>query len=253
MPPSQPRTKPKALNFGLLRARGELITIYDAEDRPEPLQLRRAVVAFSRAVPRRRMPPGEARVPQPPSEPAHLVVCDRVPVLVRILHCRRSPAATPRCRWAAPPCTCAARCWSEIGGWDPFNVTEDCDLGVRSVPHGVSDRVPQFDDVRGSQQRSHQLDQAALALVQGLRADLAGAHASSAPSLARARWPRGFCGFNMLVGATTLTALLNPVFWALTLTWFFAHPTVHPEHLPVLGLLPGAGLDDRRQFPRSVR
>ena len=46
IPPSQPRTKPKACNVGLRHARGEFCVIYDAEDRPEPDQLRKAVAAF---------------------------------------------------------------------------------------------------------------------------------------------------------------------------------------------------------------
>ncbi|MFC7111713.1 glycosyltransferase [Nonomuraea rubra] len=52
VPPSTPRTKPKACNLGLARARGEFVVVYDAEDRPEPDQLRKAVLAF-RALPGR--------------------------------------------------------------------------------------------------------------------------------------------------------------------------------------------------------
>ena len=48
VPPAQPRTKPKACNFGLFYSTGEIVTIYDAEDLPEPLQLRRVAVAFAR-------------------------------------------------------------------------------------------------------------------------------------------------------------------------------------------------------------
>jgi nitrite reductase/ring-hydroxylating ferredoxin subunit len=46
-PPGKPRTKPRALNIGLFHARGELLVIYDAEDRPEPDQLRKAAAAFA--------------------------------------------------------------------------------------------------------------------------------------------------------------------------------------------------------------
>jgi cellulose synthase/poly-beta-1,6-N-acetylglucosamine synthase-like glycosyltransferase len=46
VPSCQPRTKPKALNYALPSARGEFVVIYDAEDRPEPGQLRRALGAF---------------------------------------------------------------------------------------------------------------------------------------------------------------------------------------------------------------
>ncbi len=45
-PQEGPRTKPKALNAALLFARGTFTVVYDAEDRPEPDQLRRAVDMF---------------------------------------------------------------------------------------------------------------------------------------------------------------------------------------------------------------
>ena len=48
VPPGLPQTKPKACNVGLFFARGEFVTIYDAEDEPEPDQLKKAVVAFRR-------------------------------------------------------------------------------------------------------------------------------------------------------------------------------------------------------------
>jgi len=46
-----PRTKPKALNYALPLARGDYLVIYDAEDRPEPDQLRKAVAAFREGPP----------------------------------------------------------------------------------------------------------------------------------------------------------------------------------------------------------
>ena len=46
IPAGHPRTKPKACNYGLPFCRGEFVTIYDAEDIPEPDQLRKAVLAF---------------------------------------------------------------------------------------------------------------------------------------------------------------------------------------------------------------
>lgn len=51
VPPGGPRTKPKAANYALAFARGDYLVIYDAEDRPEPDQLRKAVATF-RASPR---------------------------------------------------------------------------------------------------------------------------------------------------------------------------------------------------------
>jgi hypothetical protein len=51
VPPLGPRTKPKALAFALPLARGEFVTLYDAEDRPHPQQLRQAYAAFASSGP----------------------------------------------------------------------------------------------------------------------------------------------------------------------------------------------------------
>ena len=51
VPDGQPRTKPKACNVGLQFARGEFLVIFDAKDRPDPDQLRRAAAAFAAAGP----------------------------------------------------------------------------------------------------------------------------------------------------------------------------------------------------------
>ncbi|HVU22279.1 MAG TPA: glycosyltransferase, partial [Rhizomicrobium sp.] len=48
VPPSLPRTKPKALNYALRSARGEYLVVYDAEDRPEPDQLLKSIALFRR-------------------------------------------------------------------------------------------------------------------------------------------------------------------------------------------------------------
>ena len=47
VPDSQPKTKPKACNYGLQLATGKYCVIFDAEDRPDPDQLKKALIAFS--------------------------------------------------------------------------------------------------------------------------------------------------------------------------------------------------------------
>lgn len=51
VPACLPRTKPKALNYGLALARGSHIVVYDAEDVPDPQQLRMAAALFASAAP----------------------------------------------------------------------------------------------------------------------------------------------------------------------------------------------------------
>ena len=49
IPPGPPQTKPRSCNAGLLLAKGDLIVIYDAEDRPDPGQLRVVAAQFAAA------------------------------------------------------------------------------------------------------------------------------------------------------------------------------------------------------------
>jgi glycosyltransferase XagB len=46
VPPGGPRTKPKALTYALSFVRADYVVVFDAEDRPEPGQLRQAAAAF---------------------------------------------------------------------------------------------------------------------------------------------------------------------------------------------------------------
>ncbi len=49
VPDGHPKGKPKACNYGLIHARGEFVVIFDAEDIPEPDQLRKVLIAFARS------------------------------------------------------------------------------------------------------------------------------------------------------------------------------------------------------------
>jgi cellulose synthase/poly-beta-1,6-N-acetylglucosamine synthase-like glycosyltransferase len=136
VPPGAPQTKPRALNFGLAQARGELVTIYDAEDDPDPFQLREAASRFA-------------------ADGTGRLACLQAPLRIR----RRG-----RCGHAAPfldrqfaveyaglfevalPALARlglpfplggtsnhfrAEVLRAVAGWDAWNVTEDADLGFR--------------------------------------------------------------------------------------------------------------------------
>ncbi|MBU2607379.1 MAG: glycosyltransferase [Alphaproteobacteria bacterium] len=101
LPPGPPRAKPRALNYGLARARGAYIVVYDAEDCPDPRQLRDAVAAFARGpsslAPFRRPSWGRRK---------GAAGCRRsgrwnMPSSSDV-SCQRSPVSACRSRWAAP-------------------------------------------------------------------------------------------------------------------------------------------------------
>ena len=137
VPNSLPKTKPKACNYGMSvpGLRGEMITIYDAEDIPDPLQLRRAAVAFRRA-------PDDVGCLQ-----ARLgYFNERQNLLTRWFSLEYDQwfgamlPAVEQARCVVPlggtSSHLPARIWREVGGWDEHNVTEDADLGVRLARHG---------------------------------------------------------------------------------------------------------------------
>ena len=145
VPKGLPRTKPRACNHGLERARGEFLVIYDAEDRPEPQQLKKAVSIFRRLENSRR---------------GKRVVCLQA----------KLNYYNPRQNWLTKFFTLEYTQWfdlflpglhalrvpiplggtsnhfrtetlKELGGWDPFNVAEDCDLGMRLYKRGFKTAV----------------------------------------------------------------------------------------------------------------
>src|SRR5262249_39426187 len=129
-PPCQPRTKPRALNVGLQEAHGQYIVIYDAEDRPEPDQLRKAIAGF------RELPEHvvclQARLNfynRYQSFLARLFSVDYAAWYDQMLPgLTRTHAFIPL---GGTSNHFRVEVLRQIGGWDPFNVTEDCDLGAR--------------------------------------------------------------------------------------------------------------------------
>ncbi len=130
VPAMAPRTKPKALTYALAGARGEFLTIYDAEDRPHPQQLREAYHAF------RLGPPDLACLQSP------LVVDNAGESWISAIFAleysalfRRLLPALGFYRLPLPLGGTSNHFKTALlkasGGWDPYNVTEDADLGMR--------------------------------------------------------------------------------------------------------------------------
>ncbi len=135
VPAGQPQTKPKALAYTLPLCRGTYVVVYDAEDRPDPLQLREAFSIFKSGTP-------DLACLQAP-----LVIHNNTESwLSRMFAIEYSalfdgliPALA---RWKTPvPLGGTSNHFrravlDSIGGWDPHNVTEDADLGVRLARAG---------------------------------------------------------------------------------------------------------------------
>ncbi|MGL4728584.1 MAG: glycosyltransferase family 2 protein, partial [Bosea sp. (in: a-proteobacteria)] len=135
VPPGEPRTKPRALNAGLMEARGEFVTIFDAEDIPEPGQLRLAASLLAAA-------PRDTACLQ-----ARLAIDnDRQNLLTRFFALEYAglfDVINPGLTRSRLPFLIGGtsnhfriEALRAVGGWDAWNVTEDADLAIRLVRAG---------------------------------------------------------------------------------------------------------------------
>lgn len=135
-PPGAPRTKPRACNVALDRARGELVVIYDAEDRPDPNQLREAAARFAAASTLLACLQAPLRIePDRRFLPAQFALEYALQFEVLQPALARFGAPFPLGGTSNHFRTSVLR---EVGGWDAYNVTEDADLGFRLARGGYS-------------------------------------------------------------------------------------------------------------------
>jgi cellulose synthase/poly-beta-1,6-N-acetylglucosamine synthase-like glycosyltransferase len=140
VPPEGPSTKPKALNVGLALATGELLVIYDAEDRPEPDQLRIVASLFAEA--------DESLACVQAALNYHNARFNLLSRLFTLEYSQWFDYLLPGLEaWGLPiPLGGTSnhfrtRTLRSLGGWDPFNVTEDADLGIRAAVKGFAVRT----------------------------------------------------------------------------------------------------------------
>ena len=130
VPRGRPKTKPRALNYALQDARGALVAVFDAEDTPDRDQLRLAALAFVRGGPRLACVQARLAVSNPDDS-----FFSRQFTLEYAALFRGLLPALDHLRLPIPLGGTSNHFRRDVllkcGGWDPFNVTEDADLGIR--------------------------------------------------------------------------------------------------------------------------
>lgn len=130
VPDGKPRTKPRACNYGLMQTTGTYVVIFDAEDVPDPLQLKKAVLTFAN---------NEVDVACVQAKLNFYNIKQNV--LTRwftveyttwfdliLPGLQQAKFSLPLGGTSNHFRTSALRA---LGAWDAYNVTEDCDLGLR--------------------------------------------------------------------------------------------------------------------------
>ncbi len=135
VPDAPLKTKPRALNFAMLFARGSIIGVYDAEDAPEPDQVHRVVRCFQNGPPTLACVQGVLDFYNP-----RINWLSRCFTMEYATWFRMVLPGLQRLGLAVPlgGTTLFFRrdILERLGGWDAHNVTEDADLGIRLARHG---------------------------------------------------------------------------------------------------------------------
>ena len=231
VPEGQVKTKPRALNHALDYARGAIVGVYDAEDAPEPDQLRKVVARFQNSAPQ--------------------VAC-----LQGVLD-----YYNPRTNWLSRCFTIEYASWfrlilpgiarlglvvplggttlffrrealEELGGWDAHNVTEDADLGIRLARHGY--RTELIDSVTEEEANCRALPwiKQRSRWIKGYMMTWA-VHMRSPRLLWRQLGPRAFLGFQVMFLGSIAQVLLTPLMLSFLIVPFGLHH-------PLYAALPGA-------------
>lgn len=136
MPDGPLKTKPRAMNHALTLCRGTVIGVYDAEDAPEPDQLRRIARRFQNRPPEVACLQGKLDFYNPRRNWLSRCFTMEYAAWFRIIL-----PGLERMGWPIPlggTTVFFRRAALEgLGAWDAFNVTEDADLGMRLARHGL--------------------------------------------------------------------------------------------------------------------
>jgi cellulose synthase/poly-beta-1,6-N-acetylglucosamine synthase-like glycosyltransferase len=225
VPPGEPRTKPRACNFGLLRATGDYVVIYDAEDIPDPLQLKKAVLTFANHD--ENLACVQAKLNFYNAEQN---------LLTRLFTIEYSTwfdltlPGLQRAQLALPLGGTSNHFRTEtlgtLGAWDAFNVTEDCDLGLRLSHYGLKTAVldsTTYEEANSQwknwfRQRSRWIKGYMQTYLVHMRQPLR--------YLYPANWIN-FFSLQFIIGGKAAILLINPLMWTLLIMYLFFHTTLN--------------------------
>lgn len=230
MPDGAPRTKPRAMNLALDFCEGDVIGIFDAEDRPDAGQLRAVAEHL------RHAPPEVACVQCQLSyfnvRENWITRCFQIEysiwfdVLLRGFQRLRLPIPL-----GGTSVYFRRSALMDLDGWDAHNVTEDADLGMRLARRGLKTAVLRSTTEEEAncrmipwiKQRSRWLKGYLMTWLNHMRNPV---------RLWRDLGARGFVGLNVLFLGGAVTYLAMPLFWAALVTSILTEQSVYGRAMP---------------------
>lgn len=225
VPASLPKTKPKACNYGLAFAKGEYVVIFDAEDIPDPMQLKKAYLGFKKS--------------------DRSVVCLQAKLSYYNIHQNLLTRffTAEYSLWFGMTLTGlqALNTTIPLGGtsnhfrtvdlqelhaWDPFNVTEDADLGMRLFRMGYKTAV--IDSVtleEGNSKVGNWLRQRSRWIKGYMQTYLV--HTRGNVKFVKEQGIHAFI-FHLIIGGKIAFIFINPLLWIITILYFSLRFAIGP-------------------------
>lgn len=217
VPHSYPKTKPKACNYGLWHSKGEYVVIYDAEDQMDPMQPKKAYLAFK-------------------NSPEN-VVCVQAKLnyfnsnqnlLTRFFTAEYSlwfdvilpgfQSINTVIPLGGTSNHFKVDVLKKLHGWDAFNVTEDADLGARLFKKGYKTTI--IDSVTWEEANSNVknwIRQRSRWIKGYLQTYLV--HMRRPLQFLRHKGIHWFI-FQLIIGMRISFIVINPILWATTISYF---------------------------------
>ncbi len=226
VPDAKPKTKPKAMNYGLRHATGDIITIYDAEDRPEASQLKKVVVAFRKLPENVVCVQGKLNFYNPQQN-----------MLTRMFTAEYSlwfDLILPGLQSIGAPIPLGGTSNNfkrsvlhELQGWDAYNVTEDCDLGMRLSKAGYRTAIVDSTTLEEANSNYHNWYRQRSRWIKGYMQTYLVHMREPRKSIAEFGL-RDFLLLQLTVGGKVLSMFINPFLWLITFAYFASRTVVAP-------------------------
>jgi cellulose synthase/poly-beta-1,6-N-acetylglucosamine synthase-like glycosyltransferase len=218
VPHSIPKTKPKACNYGLIRSRGEYCVIFDAEDRPEADQLKKAYLSFKSLPDNYVCIQGKLNYFNSNQNTLTKLFTQEYSMWFELLlvGIMQLDIPIPLGGTSNHFKTSFLR---EVGAWDPFNVTEDADLGIRLFKYGYKTAI--LDSRTWEEANSKPINwiRQRSRWIKGYMQTWF-VHMRNPVKLYKDLGFKGFIGYQAMILGTPLLPIINPIFWSLLILWY---------------------------------
>jgi glycosyltransferase XagB len=209
-----------------VHATGRYIVIFDAEDVPDPLQLKKVVLTFANQTANTACVQAKLGFYNPTQN-----------MLTRwfaLEYALWFNFTLPGLQWAGMSLPLGGTSnhfrtaiLRRLGGWDPFNVTEDCDLGLRLAQYRLRTAVIDSTTLEEANSDSRNWIRQRSRWTKGYFQTYLVHMRRPWKFLNPKRW-REFVSLQLIIGASPATFFINPVMWVLLVLYILARPIMAP-------------------------